>query len=202
MKKWMIPVLALVLLLSLTACGVEKELADPQQQITLGADVTMATKDENAADATVGTVIEPEKPTYSSPIVENGVFALTYEGVQIVPAEAFDATAMPEALSVFQVPSCALEGTDNLYNYGALEVTAFDEGKGEFVYSIYFLDPNLTTDEGLALGDDAAKAMELYGDGYAEVGGEYIYTRSNTQLRLIVEGGTVVSIEYRMVTDN
>jgi len=200
MKKMMMRALLLVLAMSLVACGEEDRMADAQQQITLSADVTMATKDENATEATVGGETVVEKPTNQKPVVASGLFSLTYEGVKITPNEAFDAAALPEAQSLYTVPSCALEGTDNVYNYGAFEVTAYDEGKGEFVYSVYFIDPNMTTDEGLALGDDLSRVLELYGDGYTEESGTYVYTRSGTQLRLIVENDSVVSIEYRMAT--
>lgn len=191
MKKFIAMMLALTMLLCLTACGGDDEAAG-DQQITLGADVTEATK---GADVT-------EAPTEDAPVAAGGVFAFTYDGVEIIPGEAFDASALPEAASVYEVPSCALEGTDNVYNYETFEVTAYDEGKGEFVYSIYFIDPNLTTNEGLALGDDLSKAVELYGDDYEEIEGEYVYTKNNTQLRLIVENETVVSIEFRLVTVN
>ena len=198
MRKLILLTLIALLALNLAACGEEDQVAEPQQQITLGADVTMATKDENATEATTGAEVPVEKPTPQKPVVSSGLFCLTYEGVKITPNEAFDASALPEALSLYTVPSCALEGTDNVYNYGAFEVTAYNEGNGEFVYSVYFMDPNMTTDEGLALGDDLNRVLELYGDDYTEESGTYVYTRSGTQLRLIVENDSVVSIEYRM----
>lgn len=186
MKKWIAMMLAVFMLVCLTACGGDDEGGAGQ---TIGGSVTEATK---GADTVEGT----------EEIVPGGaVFAFTYDDVEIIPGEPFDASKLPEAHSVYQVPSCALEGTDNVYSYTTFEVTAFDEGNGEYVYSIYFLDPNLTTNEGLALGDDFAKAAELYGDSYEEVDGEYVYTRANTQLRLIVENNAIVSIEFRMVTN-
>lgn len=191
MKKILAMILALMMVLCMTACGGEEEPAG-EQQINLG-DVTEATK---AAE-------ETEAPVEGGEIVPGGaVFAFAYEGAEVIPAEPFDPSKLPEAASVYEVPSCALEGTDNLYNYEKFEVTAFNDGTGEVVYSIYFMDPNLTTPEGLALGDELSKAVELYGDGYEDMDGECVYTRMNTQLRLIVENDVVVSIEYRMVTNN
>ncbi len=191
MKKYIAMLLALMMVLCLTACGEEEPAGE--QQITLGAEVTEATK---GADAT-------EAPEQSGEVVPGGaVYCFNFEGVDIIPGEAFDATQLPEAASVYEVPSCALVGTDNLYNYETFEVTAFNEGNGEFVYSIYFIDPNLTTNEGLALGDGMDKVVELYGEGYENLDGELVYTAMNTQLRLIVENDVVVSIEFRMVTEN
>ena len=189
MKKLFAMILAMMMVLSLAACGGEKEPAG-NQQVNLGQ-VTEATKGaDTAEDATQA----PEE------VVTGTVFVFNYEGAKVIPAEPFDPSVLPEAASVYEVPSCALEGTDNLYNYESFEITAFNDGNGEVVYSIYFLDPNLTTTEGLALGDSLEKAVELYGENYEDLNGELVYTVLNTQLRLIVENDVVVSIEYRMVT--
>lgn len=51
----------------------------------------------------------------------------------------------------------------------------------------------------LALGDGEAKVTELYGENYVEDGTAYVCTRNDSQLFIIVENGSVVSIEYRMV---
>ena len=190
MKKYIAMLLALMMVLCLTACGEEEPAGE--QQITLGAEVTEATK---GADAT-------EAPEQGGEVVPGGaVFCFNYEGVDIIPGEAFDASVLPEAASVYEVPSCALVGTDNLYNYETFEVTAFNEGNGEFVYSIYFIDPNLTTPEGLAIGDDLAKAVSLYGETYTESDASVVFTKGRTELALILQEGTIVSIEYRMVTE-
>lgn len=191
MKKYIAILLALTMVLGLTACGGEEGVSG-DQQITLGANVTEATK---GAD-------DVEAPDAGQVVPGGAVFCFTYEGVDIIPGEAFDASLLPEAASVYEVPSCALVGTDNVYNYELFEVTAFDEGNGEFVYSVYFIDPNLTTNEGLALGDGLDKVVALYGEVYENLDGELVYTNMNTQLRLIVENDVVVSIEFRMVTEN
>ena len=186
MKKLFAMILALMMVLSLAACGGDKAPA-AQQQVNLG-EVTEATKGaEENVDA-------------GEAVVTGTVFVFAYEGANIIPAEPFDPSVLPEAASVYTVPSCALEGTDNVYNYESFEITAFNDGNGEVVYSIYFIDPNLTTTEGLALGDSLEKVVELYGEGYEDLNGELVYTCLSTQLRLIVEGNSVVSIEYRMVT--
>ena len=66
------------------------------------------------------------------------------------------------------------------------------------IYSILIIDPELSTEEGLALGDDIQKVESLYGTSYVEEGASRIYTRGETQLILIVQNESVVSIEYRM----
>ena len=177
--------LALLMLLSLTACGAEEES---------DADLVITRAPEEAKDASEAAAEETAAPEEKM----ETPFVFVYEGVELMPGQAFDAAVLPAADAVSQVPSCALEGTDNAYNYTAFELTAFDDGNGEVIYSIYLLDANLATPEGLALGDDEAKIVELYGEDFVREGTSYVYTREGTVLSLIVQDGTVISIEYRM----
>ncbi|MBR3972821.1 MAG: hypothetical protein IKJ99_02575 [Oscillospiraceae bacterium] len=185
MKKLIAMLLALVLVLSLAACGAEE---NSNEDLV----ITRAPEAE-ATDAPEAEGIE------EAPAVEEGMYTLTVDGVELIPGAAFDPAVLGEAASVYEVPSCAIEGTDNVYNYETFEITAYDDGTGEVIYSIYFLDPSLTTTEGLALGDDEAKVAELYGENYEVDGTAYVYTKTGSQLFIIVENGSVVSIEYRMV---
>ena len=130
-----------------------------------------------------------------------GKYSFTANGVELIPGTAFDPTVLGEPAFTYEVPSCAIEGTDNVYNYETFEVTAYDDGTGEVIYSIYFLDPNLTTGEGLALGDSADKVTELYGDNYAQEGNSRIYSGELGLLYVIEQDGVVVSIEYRMIVE-
>ena len=185
MKKTIAMLLALLLMLSLAACGAEEEP---------NADLVITRAPEEATEATETTPEETEAPEEKA----QGPFAFEYEGVKLLPGMAFDASVLPKADAVYTVPSCALEGTDNVYNYTAFEITAFDDGYGEDVYSIYLMDPNVATPEGLAQGDDEAKIVELYGEDYVQEGTSYVYTRESTILSIIVQDGVVISIEYRL----
>ena len=189
MKKILALTLAIMMLLCFTACN--KTSGTDMPQITMGA---------QEYETSVAT--DPSQEATEGQTTETGaVYAFEYEGVKLQPGTAFDASALPEATSTYTVPSCALEGTDNVYNYDTFEVTAYDEGKGEFIYSIYFIDPNLTTPEGLALGDTLDKAISLYGDGYTQEDSAYTYVGGNTMLVIILQNDAIASIEYRMVTE-
>lgn len=185
MKKTIAMLLALLMMLSLAACGAEEEP---------NADLVITRAPEEATEATETTPEETEEPVEKA----QGPFVFEYEGVKLLPGMAFDASVLPKADAVYTVPSCALEGTDNVYNYTAFEITAFDDGYGEDVYSIYLMDPNVATPEGLAQGDDEAKIVELYGEDYVQEGTSYVYTRESTILSIIVQDGVVISIEYRL----
>ncbi len=179
MKKWIALFLAVLMLMALTACGTEQH-----QTPTDPVPVQTAPTD-------------PQETQPADP-VEEEVFSFTFEGVELVPGTAFDPAVLPEANSVYEVPSCAIEGTDNMYSYDVIELTAYNDGTGEVIYSIYVLDVNTPTTEGLYVGDDLARVTELYGSDYTVNDTELTFTRGNTTLNLIMDAETVISMEYRM----
>ena len=189
MKKMFVLLLVLCLLTGLAGCG-EKQ-----------PDPTQPPKATDAPKNTIGTTETTLAATNPPAVTPEEGFSFTLNGFALIPGAVFDATKLPEATSVFQVPSCAIEGTDNVYNYNTVEVTVFDDGKAPVIYSIYLVDPNTATDEGLYQGDDLATVERLYGTEYTKNGAELVYQKGSTQLRIIVQGDTVTSIEYRMVTD-
>ena len=180
MKK-IIPLLLAVLLL--TACTTAPQ-GNPDVQITRGTEPG-ATTDEVTTAVTTEAIQQEE------------VFYFMAGELKVVPGTAFDATKVTYE-SVFQVPSCALEGTDNVYSCGSYEITAFNEGEGEVTYSVFFVTPEAQTPEGLALGDDMAEAATLYGQ-YEEVDGVWTFTRGATQLLVIGENDVITSIELRYI---
>lgn len=129
---------------------------------------------------------------------EEGVFDFVYEGATLIPGELVDHSVLPKCSDVTEVPSCAFGGNDNVYNFKVFELTAYVDGDEERVYSIYFMDPNLPTTEGLCLGDTVDDMKSLYGEDYEEEGTAYIYKRGETSLFIITKNDIVVSIEYRL----
>ena len=187
MKRIFALILALVLTVCITACGggssnadmeITRYETDDKPQVDTGSTGGAQTDDQTAED--------------------EGVYSFTSNGIELIPGAAFDASKLPEAQSVFTVPSCALEGTDNVYSYGTFEVTAFSEGGGESIYSIYLFDPNVATNEGLAVGDSRDKAVEIYGDGYTDNNGEYTYKKGDTLLVIVFQNDMVLSIDFRL----
>ncbi len=179
-------ILLLACLLLLTGCG--KHEVDPELVITC------APREEAVVEAA-------PQPTQGAELPSLGELVFLAEGVELMPGAAFDPTQLPEPESLYQVPSCAIEGTDNLYNYGSFELTAFNDGTGEVIYSILLLDPNAATPEGLALGDEAGKVTDLYGSGYTQEGTARVYPGENGRLYIILQNDAVASIEYRMITE-
>ena len=196
MKRVLAILLTIALLTVLVGCDKKEQPKDTQAQTTAAPAVETTNAPEEE------TTVVPEETTAPEQVVDEDVFSFTYQGVTLVPGNAFDSAALPEAESVYQVPSCAIEGTDNVYNFNdAVEITAFNDGSQEIIYSIAIFDPNVCTDEGLYLGDDMARVIELYGEDYTENGTAMVYTKGNTELTIILQNGFVVDMEFKWITE-
>ena len=196
MKRIIALSFCLVLLTCLAACGSD-EISEERM-------ITRPPEEAEALPVAVAAVTEPEatqaEAAPGAAPVSLGNYTFDADGVELIPGDPFDPGVLPEAISVYEVPSCAIVGTDNLYNYGTFELTAYDDGEKELIYSILLTDPNITTTEGLALGDSAQKVRDIYGEGYTQQGNAYVYTGDAEQLYIILQNETVASIEYRMIT--
>lgn len=176
MKKYLALLLVLVLTLSLAAC----QEAKPNTTTT---------------QPSVNTPTETGDGTTPVSIT---AYSFDANGVTLVPGAAFEIGSLPEAASVFEVPSCAIEGTDLLYNYETFELTAYNDGSGPVIYSVFLVDANITTPEGLAIGDSTARVTELYGSNCEIVDNQITYTAGDTLLIILTQDDFVTSIEYRM----
>ena len=185
MKKILVLALALLLLIGMTACGgTEPEVTTPASESETPA----------PSSGTEPPATEPEE-TPGAPAPE--AYSFTLKETKLIPGAVFDETQMPEPNGKYEVPSCAIEGSDILYNYGIVEVTVFDAGQEPVIYSIYLLDANTSTDEGLYLGDDVATVESIYGTNYTQDGAAMVYEKGNTQLRILINNNVVFNIEYR-----
>lgn len=194
MKKLFASMVCVLLILNLTACGKEN-FEEPL--ITRPAEAIGTEAMEAETQPTEITYVEGTEEL----VVFTGNYIFIVDGIELTPGMDFDPSILPEAESIYEVPSCAIEGTDNLYNYGTFELTVFDDGTREQLYSILLTDPNITTPEGLALGDNADKVLELYGENFIMQGSAYVYTGDTGMLYIIVHGNAVASIEYRMIVE-
>ena len=179
----------------LAGCGPATETGNLPQNITMGnsGNQSDAGKDNNKENEEKK---ESETPDQSHK--ERGAFVFKYEGVTLIPGEIFDRSALGEDYEFSEVPSCAFDGNDRVYTYEKFEVQTYLDGDQERIYSIYFIDPNLPTSEGLCLGDTVENVKSLYGEDYEMISNSYEYTGGNTVLSIITQNDVVVSIEYRL----
>ncbi len=126
---------------------------------------------------------------------------LEYEGKDMTPGAVFSRDIFGEELTYSEVPSCAGQGTDKVYNYGSYEITAYQDGDQEKIYSVYFIDDQITTTEGVKISDDSSVMFEKYGDNYEQTGNQYTYTSGNVELSFIVENDFIRSITYTLVIE-
>ena len=191
MKRVLAILLTIALLTVLVGCDKKEQPKDTQAQTTAAPAVETTNAPEEE------TTVVPEETTAPEQVVDEDVFSFTYQGVTLVPGNAFDSAALPEAESVYQVPSCAIEGTDNVYSYGDIEVTAFNDGSGEVIYSVYIVDANTPTAEGLYIGDTLDQVIAVYGEDYTQENSQLTYQKGNTLLVIILDGDYVASIDFR-----
>ncbi len=196
MKKLGSLVLVAIMAASIAACSDKKEAT------------TKAAGGETSATAALVDTSKEESQAASSEEV-SGVeitvdtkdnFVFTYQNVQIVLGSEPEATiaALGEAKSKLEVPSCAHDGTDFVYTYDNIVVTASyltGEEKG-FISDVRLLSDLVATPEGLEIGMTTDKARELYGDPDTESDVQWIFTRGTSELMLTVQNGSVIGIEY------
>ena len=167
MKKLIVLAMAALLLVSLCACGAAEE------------ELSNSTPVQNVTQN-----------------AEGKGYAFVYKGVELIPGTQFQPDALPEPEYEYTAPNCALEGNDVVYNYVDIEVAVYSDGKTDTIQSVYIINPNLTTPEGLALGDDLTKVTQLYGDSYTQNGAVWQFTKGNVVLCILIQGDFVASIEY------
>lgn len=199
MKRTGKALLAFGIVVVLAGCGQPQPAGNMAQNITMSATdgSRQGTAKDSGAEAGTGQEKAPEASDQESSR-EEGAFGFLYEGVTLVPGAVFDKSLLGGTPSVSEIPSCAFDGSDNEYNYESFVLTAHIGENEEIIYSIYFVDPNLPTTEGLCLGDTVEDMKSLYGENYSADGGSYDYTRGETLLSVIAQNDIIVSIEYRL----
>ena len=129
----------------------------------------------------------------------SSVYEVEYKGVNITPGQKFDETAISEEYSLSEIQSCAFEGNDKVYTYSGVEIIVAEVEGVDTVYSVYFLDPEMQTKEGVKISDSKDKIISTYGDNYeSTVENSYAYTKDDVTLSFIVQNDTIISIEYTL----
>jgi len=104
-----------------------------------------------------------------------------------------------EPTGVRQTPSCAFEGYDRIFGFGAINVHTYPLGDDNFVQVISIRDDSVTTVNGIRLGDSWEDVLAAYGIDYEQNFSIYTFTRGNTTLAFFIEDGIVVEITYSLL---
>lgn len=116
-----------------------------------------------------------------------------------------EAAAVLQALgkeeSYFEAPSCAFQGMDKIYTYKDLEITTYPLNGKEYISSVYFLNGDISTKEGIKIGSSYNDMVKAYGKTYQEQNGVYRYTKKDCELVFYLNKSKVVTnIEYIAIT--
>ena len=109
--------------------------------------------------------------------------------------------ALGEAQSCTEEPSCAFDGMDRTYYYGGFYLTTYPENGQEYVYSLWFADDSVQTEEGLRIGDTQETVERIYGAEGFNGSNAYVLEAGNTRLSIILTEGSVSSILYEAVLE-
>ena len=181
MKKITALLMALCLLLALSACG------------NTGSGASAGT---NAGANNAG---QDKVITATQAVVEDS-FTFTYKGVDIrmhAPAAPIIA-ALGEPKTYTEQASCAFQGLDKTYYYGSFYMDTYPVGDQDYVYGWWFVDDTVTTEEGIYIGAAQAEVEKAYGADAYNGSNAYIITDEVGTLTVILEEGKVSSIQYNI----
>lgn len=173
MKKFLMIVLAAVLVLSMCACGEDPATTDPVD--------------------TTGNV---------TPSTEPVGYTFTYNGYQFGVDMAVDAVLekLGTPKDQYTSASCAFGGEDTVYYYSSIQISANDEQGYDRIYSIYLEDDLVSTEKGICIGNTAEQVKAAYGTpDESSTDSCLAYAKDGMKLKFMLSGDKVSSILYEML---
>ena len=101
-----------------------------------------------------------------------------------------------EAKSVFEAPSCAIQGTAYVYSYGSFEIETYPDGEKNRIAYITLKDDTVATPEGIDLSKTKTDVVKVYGKASEESDSRITYQEGGMKLNFIFSGENIKSIEY------
>lgn len=179
---------ALIAVLALTACS--KSPADSDTTKAPAATNAQTTVATTAATTVTETTAEKDTPAgYLFSPADNVRLSIYAQAGELLKA-------LGEPLSCLEAASCAFQGTDHIYNFGAYEITTYEKGSREYIYDIYLLDDSVMTAEGIYIGCSKADMEAAYGTNYEETTGACTYQKDGMTLQFIIENSMITAIRY------
>ena len=108
-------------------------------------------------------------------------------------------TALGQPKSYTEEASCAFSGLDKTYYYGSFYLQTYPQGNKDYVYSIWFADDGVSTEEGVYIGMAKADVEKAYGAASFNGSNAYILTKGACKLTVIITDGVVSSVQYDAV---
>ena len=126
---------------------------------------------------------------------EKDSFKLEFAGVNIIPGEKLDISKIKKEYEKSEVPDCAFGGKGIVYTFEDLEISTNEEG---LIYSVYFISPNMKTEEGISLGDEVSKLKEVYKE-ITEEDGLIKCKKDKVEIDFNINNDIVDGIEYLLI---
>ena len=125
-------------------------------------------------------------------------FSFTYNGTKItLDAEAAPIIdALGEPTSYTEEPSCAFDGMDKTYYYGSFYLSTYPLNGKDYVYSIWFADDSVSTNDGIRIGVSQEQVEAICGADRFDGTNAYIQVRGSFKLTVLMDEGAVSSIQY------
>jgi len=187
MKLKKLSSLLLVTMLILAGCGGSDASSD-----------NAASNNSTNADTQISTESgAAENNTEAAPALSGYVFSHNNVDFTVDMEVSAVIEALGEPASYYEVPSCAFEGMEKIYDYSSFEITTYEIEDVDYIANIYLKDDLVSTPEGISLYMTSADLTETYGDDYQAAEGQYVYTKDNTKLIVIVNSDLeIISIQY------
>ena len=181
-KLWLVLMLAMVVV----GCGKENgENKGTEPTVTPVEQQENQNSGDNK-DAVTNKVSEPKGYVFEY----NGVkIGMDMEAAPII-------SALGDADTYFEAPSCAFEGLDKTYGYGSFEIDTYEQDGKDYISTVFFCDDLIETPEGVCLFETKADMIKAYGEGFKEEFGMLVYEKEGMKLKFILEGDEITSIEY------
>lgn len=130
-------------------------------------------------------------------------YTFTANGVKIAMSDEASAiiSALGDPISYTEETSCAFEGLDKTYYYGGFYLTTYPENDKDYVFSVWFQDDSVETEEGLYIGSSKADVERIYGAEGVSGDNSYVYTKGSSKLTVILTNDVVSSIQYEAVVE-
>jgi hypothetical protein len=189
--------MAILVIFTITAVGCSQTVTtaappddDGSAAATTAPQVTEEPETEAAFNADSGEVVDTVKDGYY----------FDYNGTPVYLGDLM--SNVLEALGTenefYEAPSCAYDGMAKMYVYGGFELATYirDASDADRLYSITFFDDSVMTAEGAYIGQSFDDVAALYGDGYEEIPGAYLYSKDGAVLSFTVEDGEVTVSQY------
>ena len=137
----------------------------------------------------------------SAEIDDESPFAFIYNDVRIYLREymALILAEIGEPLYVHEAPSCIFDGIARIYVFDGFEMEAIplDGSDEDSVIVIMLTGDNVSTANGVSIGQTYKDMIAAYGTGYETFpGGSFMYERNGDVLSFNIFNGIILSISY------